>query len=76
MKEVIIIEPKCTLEKYTLEQARKSRGLTQEEAALELGVSACTLLNWEKGYKFPNVKRIKQIEELYGYEYKQLIFLP
>jgi len=59
----------------TLKAARVNAGYTQEEAAKLLGVSEPTLVNYEKGRRFPDVRVIKRIEELYGVEYRDLIFL-
>lgn len=59
----------------TLKAARVNKGLSQEKAALELGISKETLSNYERGKSFPDVMFVKKIEKLYGVEYKDIIFL-
>ena len=59
----------------TLKAARINCGLTQIEAAKEIGVSKATLSNWERGICFPNANCIKRIEEVYQTQYDNLIFL-
>ena len=61
--------------KITLKAARVNAGLTQEEAAKSLEISVFTLLNYESGKSFPDVKVIKKIEKLYGIPYHRLNFL-
>ena len=63
------------MEKLTLKAARVNAGLTQVEAAKKIGVSDATLLNYEKGRAFPDVRVLKRIEDVYGVEYRNLIFL-
>ena len=58
----------------TLEAARVNAGLTQEKAAELLGISKYTLINYELGKSFPNVPMIKKLEDLYGFEYKDIFF--
>lgn len=60
----------------TLKAARINVGLTQKEAAHRIGVRVETLSKYEKGKTFPNVPVLKQIETVYGIEYKDLVFLP
>ena len=62
--------------KITLKVARVSKGLTQREAAKLIGVTVDTLANYEKGKTYPDIPILKKIEEVYGVEYNQLIFLP
>lgn len=59
----------------TLKAARVNVGLTQKEAATELGVNVSTLLKYEQGKSYPNVKVLKRMEKLYKVPYHQLIFL-
>lgn len=42
-------------------KARLIAGITQNELAEELGVSAVTVHNWESGECFPRVKRLRSI---------------
>lgn len=58
----------------TLKAARVNAGLTQPEAAAQLGVTKNTLSNWELSRSFPTVPQIKQIERLYGVEFGDLAF--
>lgn len=60
----------------TLKAARVNCNLTQKEAAYLIGIRKETLAKYEKGVTFPNVLTIKKIEEVYGVEYKELIFIP
>ena len=60
----------------TLKAARVNKNLNQQQAAKALDVSVDTLSNWENGKTFPSVPQIKKIEETYGVEYGDIIFLP
>lgn len=60
----------------TLKAARVNKGLTQEEAAKLIGVSADVISNWERQVSFPDVLQLKVIERVYGVDYQHLIFLP
>ena len=60
----------------TLRAARVNAGLTQKEAAQKIGVSLASLKNYEAGKSFPDVPTIKRIENAYGLEYRDIIFLP
>ena len=60
----------------TLKAARVNAGYSQKEAAEKLGVSNCTLCNWEKGVSMPKANQIIAICNLYGVSYDMLIFLP
>lgn len=60
----------------TLKAARINKGLSQEEAAKLIGISESTLINYEKGRRFPDVPIIKKIEDAYGVEYREINFLP
>ena len=60
----------------TLKAARVNAGMTQTQAAREIGVTADIVSNWERGISFPNVKNIMAIEKAYGIPYADIIFLP
>lgn len=60
----------------TLKALRVNAGLDQQAAAKQIGVTAATLGNWEKGITFPNVPQITKIENLYNVSYSYIIFLP
>lgn len=59
----------------TLKAARVNANLTQAEAAKALKISLASLQNYEAGRRFPNVGVIKRMEDVYGVEYKDIIFL-
>lgn len=59
----------------TLKAARVNVNMTQAEAAKAIGISLASLQNYEAGRRFPNVEIIKRIEDTYGVEYKDIIFL-
>ena len=59
----------------TLKAARVNQNLTQAEAAKALKISFASLQNYEAGRRYPNVEIIKRIENVYGVEYKDIIFL-
>ncbi len=61
---------------FTLKTARELKGLTQEEACALIGISKDCLSNYERGKAYPDVPKIRKIEETYGIPYDQLIFLP
>jgi transcriptional regulator with XRE-family HTH domain len=60
----------------TLKAARANKGLTQEAAGKLIGVSACTIGNWERGDSFPDAMQILKIQSTYGVKYDDIIFLP
>lgn len=60
----------------TLKAARINKGLTQEQAAKKIGITADTLSNYERFKSFPDVPTIKRIEEVYEVPYSEIIFLP
>ena len=57
----------------SLFNARKSRGLTQEEAAGKLGVSRQTVSKWEMGETLPDIRQAKRLAVLYGVSLDELI---
>lgn len=62
--------------KISIRAARVNVGLSQKEAADQLGISNKTLGNWENGITFPPADKIDAICELYGVPYDRLNFLP
>lgn len=62
--------------KITLFAARKNIGLTQVEAAKQLGVSKSTLQNWESAKTFPNQPEIERLCKLYNLRYERINFCP
>lgn len=64
------------MQKMTLKMLRVRDGLTQEEAAENLGIATSTLSKWENGKSFPDVPEIDKIEKFYRIRYSDIIFLP
>ena len=62
--------------KLTLKAARVNKGLTQKDAAELMGVSRNVISNWERQISFPDVLQVKRIEEVYGLQFQEIIFLP
>lgn len=62
--------------RLTLKTAREIKGYTQEEAAKLIGISTDTLGNYERGRSYPDIPILRNIENVYGVSYEQLIFLP
>lgn len=60
----------------TLKAARVQAGLTQQEAAKRIGVNPATLCNYENQKSFPDIPILKRIEQVYGVNYSDIIFLP
>ena len=62
--------------KLTLKAARVNKGLPQKDAAKLMGVSRNVISNWERQISFPDVLQVKRIEEVYGLQFQEIIFLP
>lgn len=56
-----------------LKQARKEKGITQEQAAERLGVSRQTLSHWENNRSYPDIVRVLQMSELYAVSLDHLL---
>ncbi len=56
-----------------LYQARKKKGLSQEDAAEKLGVSRQTISKWETDETLPDIRQAKQLSMLYGLSLDELI---
>lgn len=56
-----------------LKELRKERGLTQEQAAEELFVSAKTVSRWETGATIPDLETLLKLAEYYKVEIRDLI---
>lgn len=63
------------MEKITLKAARINNRYTITEAAKKLEISVVTLSKYENGIRFPNVKTINKILELYKLDYSNVDFL-
>lgn len=62
--------------RMTLKTARELAKLTQAEAAKRIGVTPDTIGNYERGKSYPDIPVLRKIEEVYGVNYNDLIFLP
>ena len=51
---------------FSLAAARVNANLTQKELAHRCGVSESTVIAWETGRRYPNVKMLGKIEEAVG----------
>lgn len=60
--------------KISIKAARVNAGLTQEEAAKQLGINPNTLSRYESGRNVPRVDMIGKMSKLYCID-KQYIFL-
>lgn len=61
--------------RLSLRAARVNANLSAKKAAETIGVHYATILRWERGAAFPNVKQVQKIEEAYGIRYDDIIFL-
>ena len=49
----------------SLEAARINAGLSQKDAAAQIGVNVATLSNWERGKTSPDIDKFKLLCSLY-----------
>ena len=56
-----------------LKAARKEAGLTQEQAAEELGVTRQTISNWENGRTWPDIASVVRMSERYSVSLDRLL---
>lgn len=54
-------------------QARKRKGLSQEDVAERLGVSRQTISKWETDETLPDIRQAKSLAALYGLSLDELI---
>lgn len=54
-------------------EARKKRGLSQEEVAGKLGVSRQTISKWETDETLPDTRQSKRLAALYGLSLDELV---
>ena len=52
--------------KFSLEAARRNRGLTQSQVADRIDVSKATIVNWEKGKTKISYLALLRLSNLYG----------
>lgn len=60
--------------KITLEAARTNAKLTINEAAVKVGVSRSTIINWEKDPSAIKISFLKNIEAAYNYPADYIFF--
>lgn len=56
-----------------LTNARKAKGLTQEELAEQLNLSRQTVLRWEKNQVFPDISNLKAVAKLLDVSFDYLL---
>lgn len=56
-----------------LRELRVGRGLTQEQAAAELGVSARTVSRWETGTNLPDLEVLVCLADFYGVSIREVL---
>jgi len=56
-----------------ISDARKGKGITQEELAAEIGVSAQAVSKWENGHNFPDIENLMRIAEYTNIPYSTLL---
>ena len=54
-------------------QARKKKGLSQEEVAEKLGISRQTVSKWETDETLPDIRQSKRLAVLYGVSLDELV---
>ncbi len=57
----------------TLRAARRSRGLTQGQLAVRLGVTRQAISKWEHGQSQPDLGNLRQLAEIYGCTIDELL---
>ena len=62
------------MKKFSLKASRVNAGLSQKEAAKELGISNKTLCSWEKSKTYPDQPMIERLCLLYGMPYDMIDF--
>ena len=60
--------------KISLKAARVNAGLTQEQAADKIGIARQTLVNYETGKTFPDIKTLRRIADVYGIDKDRISF--
>ena len=56
-----------------IQEARKRRGLTQEELAEQIGVSRQALAKWESGETLPDIERAAALSRILGIPLAELV---
>ena len=56
-----------------LKSLREKAGLTQEEAAEHIGVTATAIYHWESGRMIPSLEKFPKISEVFGVKIRTII---
>lgn len=62
----MVTERKQDFPTISLAAARVNAKLTQKQMAHACGVSESTVVSWETGKRYPNVKMLNKIEQVVG----------
>ncbi|QEQ55008.1 helix-turn-helix transcriptional regulator [Bacillus amyloliquefaciens] len=62
------------MKNYKLVNARKAKGLTQENLAEKLMYKKSTVSNWENGYSTPKMEDAFKVAEILDCDIKELFF--
>ena len=57
----------------TIEEARKAKGLTQEQLAKMLGITQGAIAQWENGLTHPSFEMLPKLAEILGMTVDELI---
>ncbi|MGC4107037.1 MAG: helix-turn-helix transcriptional regulator [Thermomicrobiales bacterium] len=60
----------------TIEQMRKSAGMTQMQLAVAVGVSLATVYNWEARKTEPKASQLRKVATLFGVSMDDIDFEP
>lgn len=60
--------------KYTLKELRARKDVTQQEAAIDLGVSTTTYNAWEQNISNVAVSKVQAVAEYYGVTLDEIFF--
>lgn len=55
-----------------LKKARLAKGLTQKDLAIQVGCTSLSISRYERGCRFPSLKRIQRIADLLDFSMAEL----
>ena len=58
---------------HKIQELRKQKGITQEELAAELGVTAAAVSKWENGYTLPDILMLCVLADFFGITTDELL---
>ena len=58
---------------HKIQELRKQKGITQEELAAELGVTAAAVSKWENGYTLPDILMLCALADFFGITTDELL---